>query len=126
MTDGRQQDVAAGLIGLGFERDPRAVIALGDVGGHGVDRFGQTVERLGDGLGRVGLGPFTTAPQYEDAGAQLRAEVNGVERLGECETANVGIIRGQRALFEDRPREEIDRGHRNLQTGAVQCGSKSL
>ena len=126
VSDGWQKDVAARFVGLGLNGDPHVVVAFGDVRGHGVDRLGVAVQCFGDRLGGVRLGALAAAPQHEDVGAQLRTEVDGVERLGQSESSHVGIVRGQRALFEDRSREEIDRGHRHLQSGAVQGGAEAL
>ena len=44
VADGRQQNVAARLVGLGLNREPDAVALLGDVAGQRVDGLAVTVE----------------------------------------------------------------------------------
>ena len=103
VADGRQEDVAPRLVRLGLERDPHAVAPLADVLAAQVDRLLVAVEREPDVLGRVGLDALAAAPHHEDLGAQLGAEVDGVERLAHREPADVGIVGGERALLEHRP-----------------------
>ncbi len=55
VADGRQQDVAPGLVRLGLDGEPDAVVAVAHVRGEGVHRLAVAVERGPDVLGAVVL-----------------------------------------------------------------------
>ncbi len=62
VPDRREQDVAAGLVGLGLERDAQLVALLLDVRGDRVDAVGVRLVRGVEVLGRVVLGALAAAP----------------------------------------------------------------
>ena len=94
----RQQDVAARLVGLGLEREAQRVALLAHVLAREVDRFGVAVERGADVLRRVDLAPLAPAPHHEHLGAELHAEVDRVERLGQREATHLHVVGGERAV----------------------------
>ena len=89
---GRQQDVAAGLVGLGLDREAQVVALVEDVVAEDVERLLVAVERGLDVLGRPGLGALAAAPGHEDLRAELGGEVDVVERSCGSRT---GVRRGR-------------------------------
>ena len=115
-----QQQVAARLVRLRLERDLHRVALLGDVRAARVDRLGVAVERGGDVLRRVALHALAPAPHHEHRGAELRAEVDRVERLAQRVPADLRVVGGERAVLEDRLREQVGRRHRHPEPGLVE------
>ena len=54
MADGWQEEIAAGLVGLGLDGDVELVAAIEDVLAAQVDRLGVTIERGGNVRGDTG------------------------------------------------------------------------
>ncbi len=119
VTDGRQQDVAARFIGLGLDGEPHAVSLLDDIRGENVEGFLVAVERGTDVFGSTGLGALAAAPEHNDSCAQLCREVEVVRHFAQRETADVAIVRGERAVTKDRVREQVGGDHRDDQPGTV-------
>ena len=97
MAHRRQEDVAPGLVGLGLDGEPQRVPPLTDVGAAQVDRLFVTVEGGAHVLGRVGLTPLAAAPEHVRRGAELDAEVDGLERLLDGQAADLGVVGGEGA-----------------------------
>ena len=116
----RQQDVAARLVGLGLEREAQRVPLLAHVLAREVHRFGVAVERGARVHRRVDLAPLTPTPHHEHLGAELHAEIDGVEGLGQGEATHLHVVGGERAVAEHRLREQVARGHRHAQPGLVE------
>ena len=96
VPDGRQEDVAAGLVRLGLQRDLDVVAAALDVGGDRVDALGVAVEGGVDVLGAVVLAALAAAPHDEGLGAQLRGQVDVAQHLAQREAADRAVVGGER------------------------------
>ena len=118
--DGRQQDVAARLVGLRLEREAQGVPPLTHVLAREVHGLGVAVERGAGVHRRVDFASFTPAPHDEHLGAELHPEVDGVERLRQREASHLHVVRGERAVAEHRLREQVAGGHRHPQAGLVE------
>ena len=115
-----KEDVAARLVGLGFQREAVAVALRLAVGGQEVQAVAeprQGVEQLAPG---VHLAPLAPAPEHVGFGAQLVAEVHAVhgllQRVGPH--PRVGARKG--AVLEGGVAEQVGGRHRHLQAGVVQ------
>ena len=120
VADRRQQDVAAGLVGLGLERDAQAVALLLDVRGDGVDALGVAVVRGVEVLGGVVLGALAATPHDERVGAQLGGEVDVADHLAQAVAAHAAVVRRERAVLEDRVAERVGGDHLDGDAGLVE------
>ena len=120
VADRREQDVAAGLVGLGLERDAQAVALLLDVRGDGVDALGVAVVRGVEVLGGVVLGALAAAPHDERVGAQLGGEVDVADDLAQAVAAHAAVVRRERAVLEDRVAERVGGDHLDGDAGLVE------
>ena len=114
VADGRQEDVAAGLVRLRLERDPQVVALALDVGGDGVDALGVALVRGVEVLRGVVLGALAAAPHDERLRAQLGGEVDVAEDLAQAVPAHAAVVRGERAVLEDRVGEGVRGDHLHL------------
>ena len=73
VADGRQEDVAARLVGLGLHREAQVVALVEHVVAEHVDRLAVALERVARVLGDAGLGALAPAPEDVDLGAELGA-----------------------------------------------------
>src|SRR5918997_1825164 len=71
VTHGRQEDVAARLVGLGLQREAQVVALRDDVVGEDVDRLAVAVQRVARVLGDTGLRALAPAPEDVDLGTKL-------------------------------------------------------
>ncbi len=126
VADGGQQDVAARLVGLGFDREAQVVALVLDVLAQQVEGFLQPVEGGTHVLGRAGLRALAAAPGDVDRGAELDGQVDVADRLAQRVPAHVPVVGGEGAVLEHRVGEEVRRGHRHLQPGCVECGAEPL
>jgi hypothetical protein len=115
-----QQDVAAGLVGLGLDREAQVVALVEHVLREHVDAL--LVARQGrlHVLGGVVLGALAAAPHDEGLGAQLGGEVDVAEHLAEREAADAAVVGGEAAVLEDGCAEEVGRHHRHDDAGRVE------
>ena len=119
VAHGGQEDVAAGLVGLGLEADAQ-VVALGlDVAGHGVDALGVALVGGEQVLGAVVLGALTAAPHHEGGGAELGGEVHVREHLAQAEAAHGAVVGGEGAVLEDGVGEGVGGDHLDHQAGLL-------
>ena len=116
---GRHVDVAARLVRLRFHREAVAVLLVDRVLAEVVDRVAQALDGLVRPAARVGLGPFTPAPEHEDLCPELGAEVHGAQRLLHRVGPHPRIVRREGAVAEHRIVEEVDGGHRHDDAGAL-------
>ena len=91
-----------GSFGFGSRAMTQVVAAVADVRAAEVDGLGVAVEGGAHVLGRVGLHALAPAPHDVDLGAQLGAEVDGVERLGHRVAPHLRVVGGERAVLEHR------------------------
>lgn len=126
VSDGGQQDVAARLVGLGFDREAQVVSLTLDVLAQQVEGLLQPVEGRAHVLGRARLRAFAAAPGDVDRGAEFHGQVDVADRLAQRVPADVTVVRGEGAVLEHRVGEEVGGGHRHLQPGRVECGAKTL
>ena len=117
VAEGRQQDVAAGLVGLRLDREADVVALVGDVVAEQVHGLAVALERRADVLGRVVLGALAAAPHDEGLGAELGTEVELAEDLAQREAAHLTVVRREAAVLEDRCGEEVGGHHRDDQAG---------
>ena len=117
MAEGRQQDVAAGLVRLGLDGEPDVVALVGDVLAEQVDGLAVALERLPDVLRGVVLGALAAAPHDEGLGAELGGEVEVADHLAHREAAHGAVVRGEAAVFEDGGAEQVGGDHRDDQAG---------
>ena len=115
MTDGREQDVAAGLVRLRLDGELDVVALLLDVGRQEVEAVAEAVERIADVLGEVVLGTLAAAPEHVRLGAELGGEVDVLGDLGEREAAHATVVGGEAAVLEDRVAERVGGDHRHLE-----------
>ena len=126
VADGRQEDVAAGLVGLGLEREADAVAPVLHVAGEEVDRLAVAVERRPDVLGHVDLGALAAAPEHVGLGTELGGQVEVAHHLADGEAAHLAVVGGERSLLEHRVGEEVGRHHRHDHPGVVERGPEPL
>ena len=126
VADGREEDVPAGLVRLGFEGDAQAEITGADVLTDEVDGLLVAIERKADILCRLGLDAFASTPHDEDVGAQFRTQFRRLAGLLDCEPADTRVVGGERSLLEDRAPEEVGRDHRDVQARGVECPPEPL
>ena len=118
VADRRQQDVAAGLVGLGLDREPHVVALVHDV----LPRAGRRPPcsgraRRADVLGGARLGALAAAPADVDLGAELGGQVEVAHHLADREAADVAVVGGEAAVLEDRVGEEVGGRGRDDQAG---------
>ncbi len=118
--DGRQEDVAAGLVGLGLEREADVVLLVLDVAGEEVERLGVAGQRVARVLGRGRLHALAAAPEHVDRGAELGGDVDVAHRLLDRVPADLRVVRREGAVLEHRVVEEVRRRHRADQSGLVE------
>ena len=95
MPDGRQEDVAARLVGLGFECEAVSVF-LGDVVfAEIVDGFAQALDGIVGAAASIGLDTFTASPQNEYLGTEFCAEIHGAHRFLNGVRANFWVVGGK-------------------------------
>ena len=102
MAHGGQEDVAAGLVGLGLDGELQLVALLDHVVGQQVDRLAVTLERVARVLGHAHLGALAPAPEDVDLGAELGPEVDGEHRLADRRPAHAAVVGGEGAVLERR------------------------
>jgi hypothetical protein len=114
MAGGGKVDVAARLVGLGFQRELEVIPVVLHVAAQEVEALPEPLGGLDRILRRVHLGAFPAAPEHVDVGAQLHAQVHRAHRLLQGVRADLGVIRGEGAVLEDGVAEEVGGGHRDL------------
>ena len=119
VADGGQEDVAAGLVGLGLEADPEVVALVLDVLGDGVQALLVTVHGRVEVLGGVVLGALAPAPHDEGGGAQLGGQVHVAQDLAQAEAADGAVVVGQAPVLEDRVGEGVGGDHLDGQAGGL-------
>ena len=102
--EGRQQDVAARLVGLGLDREPHVVALVDDVLRQHLQTLGIAVEGGADVLAGVALGTFAAAPEHVGLGTELGREVEVAQDLAQGVAAHRPVVAGERAVLEDRMR----------------------
>ena len=126
VTDGGQQDVAAGLVRLRLDREPHAVALVDGVLGEQVDPFPVPVEGGADVLGEVDLGAFPAAPEHVDLRAQLGGQIHVLHHLAQRVPAHATVVAGEAAVLEHRVAEQVGRHHRDDHAGVGQRGLELL
>jgi hypothetical protein len=119
VADGGEQDVAAGLVGFGFDRDPHSVALVDGVLGQQVDSFPVPVQGGSDVLGEVDFRAFTAAPENVDLCAEFSGEVDVAHDLAQRVPAHGAVVAGEAAVFEDRVTEEVGGHHRQTRPVSV-------
>lgn len=119
VPDGREEDVAAGLVGLGLERDLDVVALVLDVRGREVEALGVALVRGVEVLGAVVLGALAAAPHDEGLGAERGREVDVAQDLAQRVAADAAVVGREAAVLEDGVAEEVGRDHLDGQAGLV-------
>ena len=125
MPDRGEEDVAAGLVRLGLDREADVVALVGDVVAEQVHGLAVPLEGLADVLRGVVLRTLAPAPHDKRLGAEGRCEVEVAEHLAQREAAHVAVVRGEAAVLEDGSREEVRRDHRNDKPRRIQCPAEA-
>ena len=73
-----------------------------------------------DVLGGAGLRALAAAPEDVGLRAELGGQVQVAHHLGEREPADLALVRGERAVLEDRVAEQVRGGRGHHQPGLVQ------
>ena len=120
MADGRQESVAAGLIGLGLDGEADVVALVLDVSGEEVQCLAVALERVLRLLGCGGLHALAASPEDVRRRAELGGHVEIAHGLGEGVATYVAIVGGEGAVLEERMPEEIGGGHRADDAGLVE------
>jgi hypothetical protein len=120
MTDCGQQDVPAGLVRLGLDREPQAVALIDGVLGEEIDPFPVPVKGSPDVLGEVDLGAFTAAPELVDLSTQLGSQIHIVHDLAQRIPAHATVVAGETAILEHRVPEQVGRHHWDDHAGVGQ------
>ncbi|CAM5788774.1 hypothetical protein CPER28S_02292 [Cellulomonas persica] len=126
VADGRQEDVAAGLVRLGLERDAQLVALLLDVRGDGVDAVRVRLVRGVQVLGRVVLGTLTAAPHDERVGVERRGEVDVAQDLAQRVATHAAVVGRERAVLEHRVGERVRRDHLDRDAGLGQGAAETV
>jgi hypothetical protein len=126
VADARQEDVAAGLVGLGLDGQPHAVPLVLHVLAEQVDALLVPLQRDAHVLAGVGLGALAPAPQDVGGRAQLRGEVHVAHDLAQRVAADVAVGGGEGAVLEDRVGEGVGRHHGHDDAGLLQRGPEPL
>ena len=126
VADGRQQDVAAGLVGLRLDGEAETVAAVDGVLREHVDALAVAVQRRPDILGGIGLGALAAAPEHVGRRAQLGRQVHVAHHLAQRVPAYLPVVAGECAVLEHRVGEQVGGDHRHHQTGLVQRGAEPL
>ena len=113
VADGRQQDVAARLVGLGLDREADVVAPVDDELGEHVHRLGVAVERGAHVLGLVVLRALAPAPQDERPRAELGGELEVAQHLAQRVAAHAAVVAGEPAVLEHRVGEQVGGDHRH-------------
>ena len=121
VTDGGQQDVAAGLVGLGLNRETDVVALVCDVVTKQVESFAVALEGGANVFRGVVFCTFATAPHDEGLGAEFDAEFELAHCFAHGEATNPAVVGGEAAVFEYGGAEEVGGDHRHDEAGIAQC-----
>jgi len=116
----RQVEIAARLVGLGFQGELEVVALAERVVAHEVERLAETLSGVERASAGVGLGALAPAPEDVDLRAQFHAQVYGAQRLVQGVGAHGGVVGSESAVFESRVGEQVGGGHRHDQPGLGQ------
>ncbi len=119
VADGRQQDVAAGLVGLGLDRELDVVALVEHVVAKQVGGLAVALERDADVLGEVVLGALAAAPHDKRLGAKFGGQVDVAQDLANREATHVAVVRRDAAVLEHGVRERVGGDHRDHHAGLV-------
>src|SRR5690348_4750127 len=96
MTGGSHVDVAARLVGLGFQGKAVSILLAGVVFAEVVHGFAKTFYGLvGAGTAGVGFYAFAAAPQHKYLRPKFGPEIHGAHGLLESVSADFGIVGGE-------------------------------
>jgi alanine racemase len=104
-------DMAARLVGLGLEGEFVSESPVDAVLAEEVDGFAEALDGFDGGFGGVGFGAFAAAPEDVNLRAAFGAEFHGPHGFLDGIGADLGVVAGERAVFEDRIAEEVGGGH---------------
>ena len=120
MADGRQEGVAARLVGLGLDREADVVALVLDVAGEEVQGLAVALEGILRLLGGGSLHALTATPEDVRRRAELGGHVEIAHRLSERVAAYIAIVGGEGTVLEERMPEEVGGGHRADDAGLVE------
>ena len=92
----------ARLVWLGLEREAIVVSLIDAVLGEEVDTFAKALDGIDRILRCVGFDAFAPAPIDPELGAQRRGIIHRLHRLLHGVGADLGVVAGERAVFENR------------------------
>ena len=120
VAHGGQEDVAAGLVGLGLDGELQRVPLLDHVVRQQVDRLAVALERVTRVLGHAHLGALAPAPEHVDLGAELGPEIDREHRLADRRPAHAAVVGGEGAVLERRMAEQVGRRHPHAEPALTQ------
>ena len=120
MAERGQQDVAAGLVGLGLDGEPDVVALVRDVVAEQVHGLAVAFQGAADVLGGVVFAAFAAAPHDEGLRTELGGEVDVAEDLAQGEAPHAAVVAGEAAVLEDGVAEEVGGDHRDDHAGGLQ------
>ena len=113
MACGGHINIAARLVGFGFEGEAITVAAIDVVFAEIIDGFAETFDGFIGATACIGFHTFATAPENENFRAQFRAEIHGAKRFLQGVGTDFRIVRSESAIAKDRVKEERNGGHGN-------------
>ena len=125
MSDGREENVAARLVGLRLECKTNVVALFDHVAGEDVEGLLVPVECRAHILCGAGLSAVAPTPEHHRARAELGGQVEVVRDLADREPAYVAVVRGETAVPEYRMREEVGGHHLDHQSGTLRGAAQA-
>ena len=113
VSGGREEHVAARLVGLRLEREPEVVALRAHVLAQEVDGVAVPAERGAGILGGVRLHAFSPAPADVHRRPQLHRQVDGPHGLLQGVRPHPRVVTGKGAVAEDGIREKVGGRHRH-------------
>ena len=120
VAHGRQEGVAAGLIGLGLDGEADVVALVLDVAREEVQCLAVALECVLRLLGCGRFHTFASTPEDVRRRAELGGNVEIAHRLRDRVAAYISIVGCEGAILEERVPEEIGRRHRADDPGLIE------
>ena len=117
----RQEDIATGFIGLGFEGKLQINLLIQDIITQEIHRLTIALDGFHRVFTRIRFSALTPTPEDVDFRSKFHAQVDGVHRLLESIRAHPGVVGCERAVFENGITKQVGGRHRDDQTGFFEC-----
>ncbi len=117
-----KEDVAARLVGLGFEHEGVVVALRLAVVGQKVEAVAEPGKRIQELAARVHLGALAPAPEVVDFRAELMTQVHAQHGFLQRVGADAGVGGGKGPVFERRIGKQVGGRHRHLEARVRERG----